>query len=198
MESRGVKQIRTMSGTLQTRDEETPIIEGHFALFDVETQLCPGIFEIIDRRAFEGTLVDDIRALVNHDTTLVLGRNKAGTLKLNTDNIGLYGEISINPADIDAMNLYHRVKRGDVTQCSFGFELLEKDLEYREDGSTHFTIKKVRLFEVSVCTFPAYPDTGVSARMEQAVEEYRKLALEAWKTKQKERLKNGAKKTFAS
>lgn len=196
MENRGCKQIRTITGTLQTRDEQSPSIEGHFAVFDVETQLYPGVFETIDRGAFDGALLDDIRALVNHDTTLVLGRNKAGTLELNTDDIGLYGLIKVNPLDTDAMNLYHRVQRKDVTQCSFGFEILDEDSEYRDDGSAHFKIKKVRLYEVSVCTFPAYPETGVSARMAQ-IEEHRKRAIEAWKEQQKERLKYGIKKTPA-
>lgn len=194
MESRGTKQIRTMKGCLHTRDESAPLIEGYFAVFDVETELAPSVFEIIDRNAFDGALVDDVRALVNHDTTLVLGRNRAGTLELKTDDIGLFGSISINASDTDAMNLYHRVQRGDVSQCSFGFEILDDESEYREDGTAHFRIKKVKLYEVSVCTFPAYPDTGVEARMAQA-EEYKKRAVEAWKKKQKERLRYGFKKT---
>lgn len=193
---RAEKQIRTMACDLKTRDEQNPVIEGHFAVFDVETELYPRVFETIDRSAFDGALVDDVRALVNHDTTLVLGRNKAGTLELATDEIGLYGSIRINPADTDAMNLYHRVQRGDVTQCSFGFDILDEDSEYREDGTSHFKIKKVRLYEVSVCTFPAYPDTGVTARKAQ-IEEHKQRALEAWKEKQKERLKNGTKNVNA-
>lgn len=74
------------------------------------------------------------------------------------------GKIRINPKDSDAMNLYERVKRGDVDQCSFGFDILDQETEYREDGTVHWTIKSVKLYEVSVCTFPAYEDTSVSAR----------------------------------
>lgn len=190
MEHRNERQTRMIRGELKTRDEGSPVIEGHFAVFDVETELYRNVYEMIDRGAFDGTLVDDVRALVNHDTTLVLGRNKAGTLELNTDDIGLFGTIKINAADTDAMNLYHRVQRGDVTQCSFGFDILDEDSEYRDDGTAHFKIKKVRLYEVSVCTFPAYPDTGVTTRKAQ-IEEHKKRALEAWREKQKERLKNG-------
>ena len=182
------KQTRAMSCDLKTRDEQNPVIEGHFAVFDVETELYPHVFETIDRSAFDGALVDDVRALINHDSTLVLGRNKAGTLELSTDEIGLFGSIKINAADTDAMNLYYRVQRGDVTQCSFGFDILDEDSEYRDDGTSHFQIKKVRLYEVSVCTFPAYPDTGVTARKAQ-IEEHKNRALEAWKNKQKETLK---------
>lgn len=189
-------QIRTITSVLETRNEANPIIEGHFAVFDVETELFPRTYEMIDRGAFDGALVDDVRALINHDTTLVLGRNKAGTLELSTDDIGLFGRIHINTADTDAMNLYQRVKRGDVTQCSFGFDIIEEDRDFREDGTAHFTVKKVKLYEVSPCTFPAYPDTGIEARMKQVAEHDRR-AMELWKTIQKERLKNGVKASDA-
>ena len=71
---------------------------------------------------------------------------------------------SVNAADQDAVNLYERVKRGDVSQCSFGFDILAQDIEEREDGTVHFTLRKVQLYEVSVVTFPAYEDTSVQAR----------------------------------
>ena len=80
------------------------------------------------------------------------------------------------------MNLYARVQRGDVNQCSFGFDILDEDTEIREDGSIHWTIKKVKLYEVSVCTFPAYETTEVSARMNDA-KNIRKRELDAWKAR---------------
>lgn len=190
------KQIRAVCGTLQTRDEQNPVIEGHFAVFDVETELYKGVFEKIAKSAFDGALVDDVRALVNHDSTLVLGRNKAGTLELGVDDIGLFGRIYINAGDTDAMNLYNRVRRGDVNQCSFGFDILDEESEYREDGTAHFTITRVKLYEVSVCTFPAYEDTGVSARAAQ-IEEHKQRALRVWKEKMIERIKNGTEKIDA-
>lgn len=190
------RQTRTIACDFVTRDETNPTIEGHFAVFDVETELWDGYFETIDKDAFNGALVDDIRALVNHDTTLVLGRNKAGTLGLATDDIGLFGNIKINAADTDAMNLWHRVRRRDVTQCSFGFDILEEENEFRNDGTVHVVIKKVKLYEVSVCTFPAYPDTGVEARAKD-FEKHKKQTLAVWKEKMKERLKDGIKKIDA-
>ena len=139
--------------------------------------------------AFSETLSGDIRALVNHDTTLVLGRTSAHTLELREDTRGLWGSISINPNDTDAMNLYQRVKRGDVSQCSFGFDILEEDTEIRENGDVHWTIKKVRLYEVSCCTFPAYESTNISARSEERDRLLERKA-EAWRTKMKERIKD--------
>ena len=115
---------RSVNSDLKTRaEQEDMIIEGYFAVFNRETELWSGAFEAIDSEAFKGTLGNDIRALINHDTSLVLGRNKANTLELKTDSHGLWGSIRINPNDMDAVNLYERVKRGDVDQCSFGFNV---------------------------------------------------------------------------
>ncbi|OJG96810.1 hypothetical protein RV18_GL001856 [Enterococcus termitis] len=105
--------------------------------------------------------------MFDHDSSKVLGRTKAGTLTLKADSKGLFGEILINENDSDAVNLYERVKRGDIDQCSFGFRVLEEDTEWRDDGTVKWTIKEIELFEVSVVTFPAYEDTEVEARRKE-------------------------------
>lgn len=168
-----------------------PYIEGYFAVFNSIYVIAPGLTESIAPGAFSETLERDIRALTNHDTTLVLGRTKAETLELREDAPGLWGRVRINREDSDAMNLYHRVQRGDVDQCSFGFDILEEDVETRGDGSVHFTIKKVELYEVTVATFPAYEETAVSARSAQA-EQIKRRAAQAWKETMKNRLKGSA------
>ena len=183
-------QTRSLQTKLKTRAEEDEmIIEGYFAVYNTETELWPGAFEEIAPGAFDNTLSNDIRALINHDTSLVLGRTKAGTLELKTDSRGLWGRIKINPNDTDAVNLYERVKRGDVDQCSFGFNIISEETDYREDGTIKWIIKEVDLHEVSVCTFPAYEETGVQARHKQ-VEQYKQKQLELRKNKLKERLRN--------
>lgn len=188
---RATKQTRSLQTELTTRaevDGQEMYIEGYFAVFGRETELWPGAFEEIAPGAFDETLSNDIRALINHDTTLVLGRTKAGTLELKTDNYGLWGRVKINPNDTDAVNLYERVKRGDVDQCSFGFNITSEETDWRDDGTVKWTITGIDLHEVSVVTFPAYEDTGVQARKE-AVEQHRERLLEARKTKLKERLR---------
>ena len=175
------REMRTLESKFQIREEnEQKRIEGFFAVFDGIYDIAPGMSESIDSHAFDNTLSGDIRALINHDTTLVLGRTAAHTLELRTEAHGLWGSILINPNDQDAMNLYERVKRGDVNQCSFGFDVTNEDAEVREDGSVHWTIKGVKLYEVSVCTFPAYETTEVSARSAEAVD-IRKRRFDAWK-----------------
>lgn len=189
---RDTRQVRTIQTELKTRaetDSPDKYIEGYFAVFNKETELWPGAFEEVAPGAFDGTLLDDVRALINHDTTLVLGRTKSNTLELKVDNVGLWGRIKINPNDTDAMNLYERVARGDVDQCSFGFNILAEETDWRDDGTVKWTIKETKLFEVSPCTFPAYEQTGIQARKEH-VEQHQKRMLDARKLKLKERLKN--------
>lgn len=181
MANREMRQLRTVGTKFETREDgENLSIEGYFAVFNSIYEIVPGMSESIAPGAFSKTLSGDIRALINHDTTLVLGRTKANTLQLREDNHGLWGHIDINPNDTDAMNLYERVKRGDVDQCSFGFDILSEETDFRDDGSVHWTIKEVELYEVSPCTFPAYEETNISARAKER-EDLLKRKNEAWK-----------------
>src|SRR5690625_162614 len=189
------KHIRNLGVDLQTRTDEQSdkkVIEGYFSVFNSETELFPGAYEEIAPGAFDNTLSNDVRALINHDTAFVLGRNKSNTLDLQVDSRGLWGSIKINENDSDAVNLYERVKRGDVDSCSFGFNILKEDTDYRDDGTVKWTIRDIDLHEVSVVTFPAYGDTSVQARMKE-VENMEKRKLEQRKQKLKERLNNGIK-----
>lgn len=192
-----IRQLRNLPTEFQTREDgENLSIEGYFAVFNSNYEIAPGMSESIAPGAFSSTLAGDIRALINHDTTLVLGRTKANTLSLREDSRGLWGHIDVNPNDGDAMNLYERVKRGDVDQCSIGFYIRSQDPDIREDGSIHWTIKDVELFEVSCCTFPAYEETNIAARSAER-DEIQKREADAWRARMKERLSNGTESTDA-
>lgn len=172
-----------------TRAEDGNLyIEGYFAVFGSEYRMWENAIETIDEDAFDDTLGGDIRALVNHDSTLVLGRTTAGTLTLRVDRSGLWGSITINQADQDAVNLYERVRRGDVSQCSFGFDIIDQSTEVMENGTTVWKLNKVKLYEVSVVTFPAYEDTSVTARKKD-YEEIQKRRKEKWRADIRKRLK---------
>ena len=190
------RQVRALQTGFEVREEAEQLhITGYFSVFGGTYEIGPGMTESVDRHAFDNTLGGDIRALTNHDTSMVLGRTKAHTLELRVDEHGLWGDITINPNDQDAMNLYERVKRGDVDQCSFGFNIVSEETEFRDDGSIHWTITEVELHEVSVCTFPAYEDTNVSAREAQR-EQLRGNRLADWKQAAKARI-NKEEKTNA-
>ena len=192
----GTRQTRMKATEFTVREENnTPTIEGYFAVFNSNYDIAPGMSESIAQGAFSEALGGDIRALVNHDTTLVLGRNTNSTLELREDSHGLWGQVRINPNDSEAMNLYERVKRGDVDGCSIGFDIAEEKTEFLDNGDVHWTIEKVLpLYEVSAVTFPAYQDTNVSARTMQK-EEIEKRKNEAWKEQMKARVKNGTQST---
>ncbi|HEL1697507.1 TPA: HK97 family phage prohead protease [Streptococcus suis] len=179
----------------QQEGQQEKVIEGYFAVYGSETELWPGAFEEIKIGAFDDTLDNDIRALINHNTELVLGRNKAGTLILKVDDKGLWARVVINEQDTDALNLYARVQRGDVDQCSFGFNIVEESAEFREDGTVKWTIEKIDLHEVSIVTFPAYEATGVQAR-KRDFEDLQERTLEVRKQQLKEKLTH-AKTTHA-
>lgn len=189
MEDRTQRQVRAIPSEFTTREDgDARYIEGYFAVFDSNYDIADGMSESVDRHAFDNTLAGDIRALVNHETRLVLGRTTAHTLELRTDEHGLWGKVTVNPNDSDAMNLYARVKRGDVSQCSFGFDIIREESEVLENGGMHWTIQEVRLYEVSCVTFPAYSETNISARSKER-DQLRKRSTEAWREKTMARLK---------
>lgn len=184
-------QVRCHLTEFQTREDgEQPVIEGYFSVFNSIYDMGYGMSESVAPGSFTKSMANDVRALINHDTTLVLGRTKAHTLELREDSHGLWGKITINPNDSDAMNLYERVKRGDVDQCSFGFIIVSEETDFRDDGSVHWTITEADLQEVSVCTFPAYEDTAVSARKHD-LEEIKKREADKWRAEMRNKLKGG-------
>lgn len=192
------RQVRSIPTNFETREDgEKLSIEGYFAVFNSNYEIAPGMSESIAPGAFSRTISGDIRALINHNATLVLGRTKANTLELREDSHGLWGHIDVNPNDVDAMNLYERVKRGDVDQCSFGFEIRSQDTDISENGDIHWTLRDVDLYEVSCCTFPAYESTNISARSAER-DEIMERKAQAWRERMREVLKNGIKSTDAS
>lgn len=188
------RQVRTVPTQFSTREDGDGgmHIVGYFAVFNSIYEIAPGMTESVAPGAFSRSLAaNDVRALINHDTTLVIGRTKAGTLTLREDEHGLWGDILINPKDQDAVNAYERVKRGDVDQCSFGFDPVKEETETRADGSVHWTLRDVELYETSICTFPAYAETNIQARSAQR-EDLRARKLTAWKEQQKARINHGS------
>ena len=175
-------------------------IEGHAAVFDSWSETLGGIFpfkEKVRKGAFAESIGrDDIRALFNHDPNYVLGRNRAGTLELVEDDIGL--RVRITPPDTSwARDITTSIRRGDISQMSIGF-VVEDDEWSSSDGIDTRELKKVRLFDVSPVTFPAYTATDVGVRAMQEYDVYkteqRKMAEETEtavkKAKEQDKLKS--------
>lgn len=186
---------------IQTRNdgEDGLFIEGYFSVFNEIYNVWPGATESIRKGAFtEALKTDDVRALYNHNTDLVLGRLSAGTLELKQDDRGLWGRIKVNRNDTDAMNAYERIARGDITGCSFGFDIEEQIETISDDGSVHFELTKISpLYEVSPCVFPAYEATHIEARAKD-VERIKERMHDAWKMRMMNKLKGNSENGIKS
>jgi len=152
--------------------DKEPMIEGYPAMFGKNSEDLGGFIERIAPGAFRRTLKNgaDVRALWNHDQNYVLGRTKSGTVKLVEDGKGLR-MVNRPPDTTWARDLMVSIGREDVTQMSFGFWVVDEEWKQRKDKPPLRTLKEVELVDVSVVTFPAYPDTKVALR---SLDEWRK------------------------
>ena len=143
-------------------------LSGHAAVFGALAAIPadrPRYYEGLARTAFDAVLDQDVPALINHDPTLILGRSSAGTLKLSTDDSGLYFEIPQLPNTSYANDLRESVARGDVNGMSFGFIPGAVDKGRAPDGRQLRTHTRIgRLLDVSPVTYPAYDGTDVVLR----------------------------------
>lgn len=164
---------RFVSGA-EVRAKDDGHIEGHAAVFNQEYVLYDGdsyrIVEKVKPGAFTRALKEkqDVRCLFNHDANQLLGRTKAGTMKLKQDDQGLYFDCA--PPDTQlGRDVLTLVKRGDISGASFAFNVTAQTWrEEKKDGVTVSTreIEDVDLFDASPVTYPAYTGTDVSARAE--------------------------------
>lgn len=185
---------------VKTREEGGKrYLEGYFAVFGETYQVFDGWIETIERGAFARYLAsgEDVKVLWNHDTNIVLGATGNGTASLREDEKGLYGSVEINENDQDAVNAYARIARGDVSGCSFGFDVARQEEWWDDDGVYHTKLTEIDpLYEVSACTFPAYKATSISARNKNSLDEAKRRYAEAqeqkreeWRANMKARLK---------
>ena len=121
--------------------------------------------EVLAPGCFDRTLREkpDVRALFGHNRSAVLGRTKSGTLALDTDDVGLrYGlEMPDTTLGRDALTM---LDRGDIGEMSFGFDVVEDEVQLRPGLPALRTILDLDLFEISLVSFPAYDGTTVELR----------------------------------
>ncbi len=157
---------------IEIRENEAgdPIgFRGYLARFNELSEDLGGFREKIQHGTFAKTIKEsDIRFLLNHDPNIVLGRNTAGTLRLRERSAGLWFENDL-PDTTQARDLMVNVKAGNITQGSFGFKTVRD--KWKEDAEPIVrTLQEVKLIDVSLVTFPAYPSTSVSARFSTVAE----------------------------
>lgn len=153
--------IRGYAAKFNTLSEAMPIMEEGRCVGTFREQLLPG--------CFAGALpTSDVRALINHDPNLILGRNVSGTLRMMEDDTGLMFD-NDPPETSYAKDIQVSMQRGDVSQCSFGFSVANGGDSYTKDPDVKDgyirSIRSIsRLFDVSVVTYPAYTDTSCAVR----------------------------------
>ena len=172
-------EIRTFAAEINA-DSGNKKINGMASVFNVLSDDLGGFREIIDPNSF-GNLIyeNDVRALINHDSNLILGRNqRSKTLRLIEDSQGLKFEVD-PPNTSYANDLLVSMERGDVDQCSFAFRVLDDSWEIINGEDIRHIHKFAELIDVSVVMFPAFPQTsaqvfGKSVTLpEQIYAEYR-------------------------
>ena len=151
--------------SIEIREDESgsPEIRGYAALYGEPSEDLGGFVEVIEQGAFSKAVGrDDVRALFNHDANYVLGRNRADTLELIDDARGL--QVVITPPETQwAADLITSMRRGDVDQMSFAFGVFDEEWGSQDDYPLR-TLKDIKLYDVSVVTYPAYPQTSAAVR----------------------------------
>lgn len=154
----------------EKRADEKPVIKGRAAVFEQETIIRGWFREQIKPGSFQRVLSEapDTIGCFNHDWNVVLGRTTAGTLNLEETPDGLDYEIEINPDDPEAMSVYAKVARGDVSQSSFAFQVGVEEWMYPPDNSKELPLRTItefsELYDVCPATFGAYPQTSAAVR----------------------------------
>lgn len=189
--------IRTVSTRFNPPADASsdPMLSGYFVLFNSPYYIDDDIEEVIMPSALDNADMSDVRVLVDHIPYLVLARanDHVQTVSFSIDEVGVYADVKVNPADSDAMNLYARTQRGDVDQASFAFG--ESDVRYVDlpDGRVRREIHGIsKVYELTVCTFPAYEQTYVEARsrMKQELSNQRRQLVEERKNKLKKKFRH--------
>jgi len=154
------KRIYTIETRVKEDENNKEIVEGYGSIFNSRSENLGGFYEYISPTAITQETIDnsDVRALINHDESLILARQSAGTLNLSVDEKGLRYSFDL-PETTYGKDLGINMKNGNISQSSFAFTIAENGDEWTTDeaGNDIRTITKIdRLYDVSPVSFPAY------------------------------------------
>lgn len=182
MEKMERRIIRTQFEIRKLEDGETTVLEGYALKFGKYSEDFGGVDEILERGCLDNADMSNVVALINHDPNYPLARNTVregpGHLELSVDNTGL--KFRMVPTETAyAKDLMANMAAGVVNQCSFAFTLSENGADWSyesEKDMYHRTVRHIeRLWDVSIVTTPAYPDTeaqAVQRDIQRSKEEY--------------------------
>lgn len=170
-------------------NEPSNVVEGVAVVFDREADLG-WFYEKIDRHAFDNTDMSDVVLNLNHDNNLLLAGTRNGSLMLQVSDAGLFQRSSIIDTT-QGEDVKKLVRSGLISKMSFSFTIAEggERWETGADGKEHRTITDIsRLYDVSLVTFPAYPQTSAFMRSGDDLAEQHKALMER-RAEQDKRLK---------
>ena len=176
-------EIRTENGAAASQDVLT--ITGRPILYDTPTTIndVNGSYtEVIKRGALDGADLSDVRLLYNHDTNKLPLARTPRTMTLKTDAAGLTFEATL-PQTEEARADHIAVERGDLSGASFALTVPQGGDSYDPKTNTRTITKIKKVYEFSICPFPAYPQTSVEARSAQTASLERYKAIQAAKIK---------------
>jgi HK97 family phage prohead protease len=162
------KEVRFVPATelrATKNDDGSRSITGYASVFNSPSVDLGGFTEIVAPGAFTRSLKTspNVVCLRDHDNSILLGRTRSKTLTLEQDATGLKFTCAL-PDTSQANDLIALMERGDIDSCSFSFVANMDDWKTTPDGMTVRTLIDVDLFDVSVVSEPAYPDTSVALR----------------------------------
>lgn len=154
---------RYTSGIVEVRAGRGAI-GGYAAMYQRPSSDLGGFVEQVMPSAFNeqrGRGWPNVIARFEHDNMMLLGTTAAGTLRLNSDQIGLAYDVDPPRSRADVMEY---VERGDVRHSSFAFRAVEQEWGQSEQNYPQRSLVKVQLVDVAPVVTPAYPDTTAALR----------------------------------
>ena len=182
------KELRL--GQVKAVQDEDMVVEGYALKFNTVSEDLGGFVETILPEALSKTDLSDVRCFVGHDTSKILGRTTSKTLQLTVDDVGLKVRCEI-PNTTLGRDTYESIKRGDLNQMSFGFELANNGdrVTRANNGYLRELTNIKRITEVSIVSIPAYRDTDIAVAqrsLEKAINKERSFTLDNLKEQLRE------------
>lgn len=158
------REYRNININFRAKEDDEYIVEGYATTFDEPYVMyeIDGVEykEQISSDAFASCDMSDIVFLVNHEGT-PFARNKNGTLEVSVDEKGLKVVADLSTTE-ETRECYLKIKSGLLDKMSWAFKIEEDTYNKKEHLRTITKVPKI--YDVSVVTYPANPDTEISAR----------------------------------
>ncbi|PGZ56822.1 HK97 family phage prohead protease [Bacillus cereus] len=142
------------------------ILNGRPIVYDQPTTIKAPFgeyIEIIKRGALDKADLSDIRLLYNHDMSKIPLARTPKTMSFSLDSAGLTMRAEL-PETEEGKSVYTAVRRQDLSGMSFAFKVPKDGSQFDAKTNTRTITKIEKVYEFSICPFPAYPQTSVEAR----------------------------------